>query len=167
MGFTGKTSQTTAVHISNDGFWPDVSVGDLLNNYRIPSEYTDGVTKTGLIMSLTHINQALKAVKDAVLLIPLNTLEEYCDANVNEINGLPVLITHYKHAVYCRAKADLLKQFNSLNRKPNAENAAKESDDQQDYWLDQSQASIKAIFTQVLPDDTSVSSMANVHISLI
>mgnify|MGYP000297039014 CR=1 FL=1 len=167
MSFTGKAALASAAQIKNDGFWPELELGDLLEKYRIPAEYENGVIETGLIMAMIRTNDSLNAVKLAVIALGHANLSAYTTANVDLMDDQPVLNHHYQHAVFCKAKAELLPQLNSLNRKPNAENAAKESDEQQQYWLDQAQSSIKSIFKKVLPDDTTVSSMANVHISLL
>lgn len=166
MSLTGKPSLTTNSTISNDSFWPDLSVGDLMDQYRIPSEYADKVIITGLTLAIIRVNEALKPVQDVIVALPFASLADYTAANSQQVGGEEILLTHYKTAVFTRAKAGLLKQFNSLNRKPAAENVAKESDDTEEYWLDESQASIAALFRVFLPDET-VLNKANIHVSLM
>jgi Phage head completion protein (GPL) len=168
MSLTGKPSLTTLEPIANDGFWPDLEIGDLMSQYRIPPEYDDDVIKNGLIMSMIRVNSKLTAVKLAVMALPYTAFADYAEAEYPDtINNVNVLQLHYEHAVFTRAKAYLLKQFNSLNRKANAENAAKESDDDAEFWLNASQGSIQAIFNAVIPDDESVSGTANVYAMLL
>lgn len=166
MSLTGKPSLTTADAITNDGFWPALTLADLLNKYRIPSEYADDVIKTGLLMAMIRVNEKLAPVKKALQDLGYTTLASYSLANAKLIAGVDVMLTEYQNAVFCRAKAGLLKQFETLNRRPQAENAAKESDNTEQYWLDESQASIKAFFTAVLPDET-VLTKANAHVVLL
>lgn len=160
MSLTGKPALTTSAPVTNDGFWPTLMLGDLLDNYRIPPEYADGVIQTGLTLAMINVNRKLGDVKAQLVLDSYATLDAYITAHPESINGKQVLEELYKHAVFTRAKAGLLKQFNSLNRKPNAENAAKESDDTENYWLDESQTAIAEFFRRFLPLET-VASKAN------
>lgn len=137
-----------------------------MGSYRIPSEYADQVIITGLAMAMIRVNDKLAPVKRAIEDAGYNSLTEYTDANAQSINGQKVLLLQYTHAVFTRAKAGLLQQFNSLNRKEEAENAAKESGETEQYWLNESQASIKAFFDLFLPDETTLSS-ANAHVTLL
>jgi hypothetical protein len=157
MSLTGKPALTTAVAITNDGFWPNLTLAELMDNYRIPPEYADGVIKTGLTLSIINVNEKLAAVKAQLIADGYATLEAYTTAHSEPINSKQVLAELYKHAVFTRAKAGLLQQFNTLNRKPNAENAAKESDDTEAYWLDESQSAIAQFFKRFLPDEIVMS----------
>ncbi len=166
MSLTGKPDLTTAAPIANDGFWPDLLLADLLNKYRIPAEYADDVIITGLTIAMIRVNEQLQAVKSQLLLELYSSLADFSAANPNTINAVDLLLTEYQNAVFCRAKAGLLQQFNTLNRKENAENAAKESDETEQYWLDESQASIKTFFSIVLPGEV-VSGRANTRVTLL
>jgi len=161
MSLTGKPSLTSASDITNDGFWPDLMLGDLMDKYRIPPEYADQVISSGLVMALIRVNDQLLAVKTELETLGFSTLLSYAQSNTQLINGEERLITEYQNAAFCRAKAGLLQQFNSLNRKPVAENDAKESKDTEQYWLDCSQTSIAVFFKTVLPD-TPISTKSGV-----
>jgi len=165
-GLSGKPGLTASAPISNDGFWPDLLIGDLLQNYRIPPEYADGVIKTGLTLAMIRINQRLAEVKQAIVLLGHSNLADYTLANSQQIAGVEVLLTEYQNAVFTRAKAGLLQQFNSLNRKENAENAAKESPKTEQYWLDESQSSIKVFFDELIPDNNEMSN-SNVQVAML
>lgn len=167
MSLTGKPSLTTAQAIANDGFWPDLQIGELMSQYRIPPEYADDVIKTGLVLAMVRVNEQLEAVQTEIIAGGHTTLAAYIAAKpVNQVNGKDVLTLHYQTAVFARAKAGLIPQFNQLNRKANAENAAKESDDSVDYWLNESQSSIKSLFAVVLPEE-NVSGQAGTYVGLI
>jgi hypothetical protein len=166
MSLTGKPALTTAAALANDGFWPNMAIGDLLNKYRIPSEYADDTIKLGLTMAMVRVNEKLEAVKSAIVALGYATLQAYCTANVEQIAGEDVLMLQYKHAVFCRAKAFLLRQFPSINRKPIAENEAKEAPETEQYWLDQSQAAIASFFDVFLPEE-SVSVQDGFYVALV
>jgi hypothetical protein len=157
MSLTGKPALTTAAAVTNDGFWPNLTLADLLNNYRIPSEYVDGVIQTGLSMALINVNQKLVSVKAKLVLDGYASLTAYTTAHPEALNGKQVLDELYKHAVYTRAKASLLMQFASINRRPQAENQTKEGDDMETYWLDESQAAIAEFFRRFLPAEPVLS----------
>lgn len=179
MSFTGKPQLTTNAPIANDGFWPDLVVGDLVEKYRIPSEYDDGVIETGLKLAMVRVNKKLAGVKtqavtpnlecgEIVNLQPKTSLLAWVGSygDGSTIDGEPTGIFMYKHAVYCTAKAFLLLQFNTLNRRPQAENMKKEGMDMEQYWLDQAQSGISWLFEQVAPCLGSVSN-SGVYVALI
>ncbi|WP_432745787.1 head completion/stabilization protein [Methylobacter sp. G7] len=167
MSLTGNPTLTSASAITNDGFWPNLSIADLLNNYRVPAEYADSVISTGLVMAIVRVNDVLYPVKEAVVSMGFNVFAAYVAAHHPQaVNSVNMLELNYHNAVHTRAKAGLLQQFNSMNRKPNAENAAKESESTEQYFLDESQLSIKALFDAVLPDAVVFGS-ANTYASLL
>jgi hypothetical protein len=166
MSLSGKPQLTTAAPIANDGFWPDLSVGELVNNYRIPPEYADKVIETGLVAGMININNRLERVKSALSTAGSSSLEAYTNAHDDSINDEPLLITCYKNACYSWAKHWLLWQFNSLNRKQDAENAAKEAPEMAQFWLDEAQANIATLFHAILPD-VEVSTKASVFVGLM
>lgn len=152
MSLTGKPGLTTVAAIDNDGFWPTLQIADLMDKYRIPSEYADGVISTGLLLAMVRVNSTLEPVKQAILTLGHVDLTAYIAAlPARQIGGIDVLITEYENAVFSRAKAGLLMQFKAINRRPQAENAAKEDPEMEVYWLDESQRSIKAFFDALLP----------------
>jgi hypothetical protein len=151
MSLTGKPALTTAAAVTNDGFWPDLALADLLNNYRIPSEYADGVITTGLTMALMQVNLKLAKVKDQLVLDSYATLSAYTTAHPEALGNKQVLAELYKHAVYSRAKAGLLMQFAAINRRPEADNQAKEGQNMETHWLDESQAAIAEFYRRFLP----------------
>jgi len=151
MSFTGNTELSAADPITNDGFWPNVTTGDLLENYHVPGEYAGGVVTTALSMALININIRLADVKAKLVLDGYASLVVYNTARPEAIGGKQVLDEHYKHAVYARAKAGLLMQFPAINKLPQAESRATDSEKMEEYWLNESQAAIAEFFRRFLP----------------
>lgn len=151
MAFTGKATLTSKGIVANEWFWPDVLIDELLSGYRVPAEYADDTIKLGVTLSLIKVNESLRPIRSHLEALGFDKLEQYHLENPNTIGGESVLIVQYKHAVFARAKAFLLQQFNSLNRRPAAENAAKEAPETEQYWLDQSQSAIHYFFALLLP----------------
>lgn len=152
MSLTGKPQLTTNEPIPNNGFWPRLIVDELLSRYRIPSEYADDVIRHGLLLSMINVNEALLPAQRAIDVMGYATLESFALDNDDIVDDQRVSIVRYKHAVFSRAKAFLLQQFNTLNRRAQAENAGKEAPETEQYWLDQSQAEIHYFFQRFVPD---------------
>lgn len=152
MSLTGKPELTTATSFSNDGFWPDLSLAELMDKYRIPAEYANDTISWGLTLALVNVNLELDPVKAEMVAQGFSDLAAYTSVNSHLINDQEQLLIQYKHAVYAYAKAQLIPQFNSMNRRENAVNAAKESPETEQYWLDQSAAAVQQLFGKLLPD---------------
>lgn len=166
MSLTGKPSLTTAAAFVNDGFWPDLSVADLMDKYRVPAEYADDTIKWGLTLAMVNVNLDLEPVKAAIVLLGYASLSAYNTANPNTLNSEQVTALHYQHAVYAFAKAQLLQQFNSMNRRDNAAAAAKESPDTEHYWLNQSAKAVQTLFAKFLPLEPKTAT-AGTHVALL
>ncbi len=166
MSFTGKSDLTSIQAITNDGFWIDASMQDLITKYRIPAEYDNDTIKWGLSLAVIRINEKLERVKQVILAMPYSDFDAYLNAHSHPVVGSELLQVHYEAAIYSYAKALLLQQFATMNRREIAENQAKESAQTEQYWLDESEKSVAAILRAFFPDD-DFSSTANVHVSLI
>lgn len=177
MSLTGKPQLTTNAPIINDGFWPILIVGELVSKYRIPPEYDDGVIGLGLSLGVVRVNRQLARAKaqclDPVIVDGSNvvpptygSLVAFAAAHSEKIDGEEVIVKEYKHACYSMAKAFLLQQFNSMNRRTQAENVKKESPDTEDYWLNQAQWAINCILNEILPGIEATSDFG-VHVALI
>lgn len=165
MSLTGKPTLTTAVPVANDGFWLDLSLGDLMDKYRIPSEYADATISWGMKLAVVRINEQLERVKKVVLDMPYLTFSDYLDSIII-LDGEPDLKVNYEHAVYSYAKAFLLQQFSTMNRRKQAENEAKESGETEQYWLDESMKSVASMMRVFFPEE-SHSTKANFYVGLI
>ena len=146
--YTGKPELTTAEAITNDGFWSDLAMADLMTQYRIPSEYADEVIKDGLMLAMIEINRQLVPVKTA-LYLDYQDLETYTLAHSEQIGGVEVFVKKYEESVFSYAKALLLQQFKTMNRKPEAENQAKESPETEAYWMNKSDAAVAFLFEKL------------------
>jgi Phage head completion protein (GPL) len=165
MSFTGKPQLTTNAPITNDGFWPDLVVGDLVEKYRVPSEYDDGVVATGLKVAMARVNKKLAGVKlaavepdpDCAASVAANvtakiSLLEWAEAyEPSMVDGELVAVFMYKHAVYSAAKAFLLRQFNSMEVYDDGYDLDEGMRKDEDYWLNQSQQGIGWLFGRVAP----------------
>lgn len=166
MSLTGRTSHTTQVTLEADGFWPSLTIGDLVGKYRIPSDYADSTVETGLLMGMIRTHESLERVKSKIQADGYATFDEYLQANSLQVADKELLQIHYEHAAYSRAKAHLLQDFKTINRREVAENEAKESEQTEKFWLDESTASVAAILRHFFPGEVFHNS-ANLHVELL
>jgi hypothetical protein len=153
MSFTGKPASTLAQTIENDGFWPNVEVGPFLDQYRIPAEYQDAMILGHLREAIIETNHTLRPAKSAALALGHLDLDVYAAATGSEaVGGVEVLVTLYLAAVGNLAKAKLLRQFATINRRPVAENEAKSAPETEDHFLDEHQRVVTRILSRMAPD---------------
>ena len=141
--FTGNEEQAVAqTIIKNAAFWPDIVLEKFKTQRRIPSEYDDQQQIDSLKLAAAEVNMELMRYELGQQAQGINQLT---DTQGPMIDGEPVALTQYMNAVYSRAKAKLLNHFATVNRKPAANNEAKESQDTFDRLLAESQQAIRAI----------------------
>jgi hypothetical protein len=166
MSFTGKPALTHDVTITNGLFWPVLSLGDFLADYRIPAEYADNTVAYGIKAALAHVNPDLELVRITLMALGFDTLAEAAADSGDVVGGEPDLLFYYKKAVFSHAKAYLLQQFNSMNRRKEAENLAKEAPEVACFWLDESQQAKFFIIKKVVTD-ANVTANHGVYVALI
>ncbi|WP_020410999.1 head completion/stabilization protein [Hahella ganghwensis] len=145
MSFTGKTHSFLNVTLSNDGFFPDLSLGDFQRVYRIPAEYHADMVKEHLRLAMVAINVSLAERKDEWISGGFESLAAVSD---QELDGQKLLVMHYQQAVYCRAKASLLQAFATMNRRESAENLAKEAPETEQKYLSLSVRAVRRLLGQ-------------------
>ncbi len=148
MSLSGKARLTTERVLANNNFWPDVSLGELTENYRVPVDYADEVISTALKMAILYVNRHLSVAKEELEKQGFTSVELYATANTNAIDDEEEVVLLYRHAVCCQAKAFLLEQAKSLHRLPNA--TAKEVLLSDDFWLQQAQGGIELLNASIL-----------------
>ena len=142
MSFTGKPQTFLATEIPNDGFFPNLSLGDLQMVYRIPAEYQQEMVATHLRLAMSDCNHLLAVRRQEWISLGFTTLQAVADAE----QGLDVMFVHqYIRAVFMRAKGLMLMQFATLNRREQAENLAKESEETYQECLAQSGRAIRRL----------------------
>lgn len=142
MSFSGKPTNLVEQAIENDGFWPDLSVAEFQKGYRLPAEYLVELLADGLAIAMGEVNSDLAMRKT-----------QWKAAGITNVAAADPMVlperTHmaatYKRAVYCRAKAYLLQQFATVNRRAEAANVAKESPETREQFLAFSQQAVRSI----------------------
>ena len=137
--FTGKTDSELARNITTDSFFPTLSVGDFQRNYRVPAEYAIHMVENDLRLAAERINSELLEQQLAWV------LAGHSDLAAAEAADSRSLKSWYLHAVYCRAKATLLRQFSTVSKRAAANNNAKESMETEGHFLALSNRAVRQI----------------------
>lgn len=129
MSFSAITDQTSTVTLPGDGWYPDLSVGEFQRVYRLPAEYAAALVEDHLgLARLWAVRQlqAWRAEQEAAGFASLDAVPVF---------GMPGEATRlFKRAVFCHAKALLLGQFATVERREAAREDAKEGSDVADRF---------------------------------
>ncbi|NWD54267.1 head completion/stabilization protein [Pseudomonas veronii] len=142
MSFSGKPTTLVEQAIENDGFWPDLSVAEFQQGYRLPAEYLVDMLVADLTTAMIEVNRDLAKLK-----------AQWSAAGVSSVKSADPMVlpertfqaATYMRAVYCRAKASLLTQFATVTRRETAENTGKELPERGETFLEFSQQAVRSL----------------------
>lgn len=141
-GFGGNPTKIVDQVIENDGFWPNLSLAAFQGSYRLPGEYLATLLVDELNTAMHEVNRDLAKIKARWQGNGVSNLES---ADSTVLPERTFMAAMYLRAVYTRAKAQLLPQFASVNRRTEAENVAKEAPETRETFLAFSQQAVRAI----------------------
>lgn len=119
----GSSATTPANRdIDAGAFWPKVPTARFYECYRIPSELPESTVTDYLQQGIIRIRQALSAWKDKQIAAGIAAMAAVPQEAVDGTGELELL---FLRAVYCEAKAELLRETATVDRTPKADNAAK------------------------------------------
>ncbi|AMO56563.1 hypothetical protein GZ77_03855 [Endozoicomonas montiporae] len=139
MSFSGLPDQAVDSTVSNDGFWPDLDTGEFQKNYRLPAEYELGMVEDNLQLGMASVNHTLRKWKAEQQEAGHDSMDSVPS---DQIGGDKLTLIYYRRAVFCHAKALLLQQFATTDRREAANNEAKESEETEDKFLEFSRHAI-------------------------
>ncbi|RMO87009.1 Prophage PSPPH06 head completion/stabilization protein [Pseudomonas syringae pv. tagetis] len=142
MSFSGKPTTFVEQVIENDGFWPDLSVAEFQKGYRLPAEYLVEMLVDELTTAMIEVNSDLAKLKARWQASGVSNVES---ADTTVLPERTFQAATYKRAVYTRAKASLLPQFATVNRRESAENIGKELPERSETFLAFSQAAVRSL----------------------
>ena len=145
MSFSGKPTTLVEQQIDNDGFWPDLSVSEFQKGYRLPGEYLGEMLAADLKTAMVEVNTDLSRVKAKLQAAGISNLEAAAGVTTPAEWAYAYKVVLYKRAVYCRAKASLLTQFATVNRRESAENLGKELPERSETFLAFSQQAVRLL----------------------
>lgn len=122
--------------VANNGFYPDLGTAEFVNDYAIATEYgnSSNMLTTSITLAIIDINRELAKFKSTNWAL----FSQLQDVPGDDVAGVSQLITLYKRAVFCRAKAGMLiSRLGETHRDQRAAQQVQASDNQE-YWLAQS-----------------------------
>lgn len=119
MSFSAVSTGFSSRIVTGDGWWPDLPVADFQQAYRLPQEYADVLLQDHLELAALWAQRQLGGWR--------STREAEGYAALTDVPDKALLL--YRRAVFCHAKALLLAQFATVERREAARNDAKESPD--------------------------------------
>jgi hypothetical protein len=129
MSFSALTDQPSTVTLPGDGWYPDLSMGEFQRVYRLPAEYAEALVEDHLGLARLWAMRQLqgwRAAQEAAGFASLDAVPVFGMAG--EATRL------FKRAVFCHAKALLLGQFATVERREAAREDAKEGPDVADRF---------------------------------
>ncbi|SHJ71972.1 head completion/stabilization protein (plasmid) [Halodesulfovibrio aestuarii] len=134
--FSGHTAELATVTVTNEPFWPDLSLAEFQKIYRLPREYTDELLINQLKLGMAWANKQLIDWKNEQIAAGYSSLASVPeDIQGCALGGETPAVLHYKRAVSNYAKAYLLQHYATINRREAAHNEAKESTETRDTLL--------------------------------
>lgn len=110
--FNGRAREYNTDTISNSGFWPHIEIAEFQKQRAIPLQINDQMIRPVLIAAMQGVNIDLQAVEQHYKEMGINSAAQISN---DYIDGENYAETLYKKAVFARAKAELLPEFNVLS----------------------------------------------------
>ncbi|MCK9009109.1 head completion/stabilization protein [Haemophilus influenzae] len=110
--FNGRTQDYDDTVITNNGFWSDIYVEEFQKQRAIPLQIPVEMVKAALVAAMQGIDLDLADVAESYRKSAVNSVTEISSPLINDENYAETL---YKKAVFARAKAELLPEFNTLS----------------------------------------------------
>ncbi len=128
-GFNAVTDRTSTLKLPGYDFWPDLYVADLQRDYRLPAEYAEHLLVDHLAVARIWAVRQLRGWERDM------RAEGYTQLADVPLEGEPGgALRIFTRAVFCHAKALLLGQFATTDRREAAKNDGKEGADTADRF---------------------------------
>lgn len=106
------TTPQTPVNVANDGFFPDIELGNVRERTRLDGTITAPRLHDALQAAMISVNHQLDAYKNMQIERGYDSL---LDVPSTSINGESVLKTLYERAVLCTVQADLNERYSDYD----------------------------------------------------
>lgn len=130
-GFTGFADQIDDTTISAGSFFPAFNVGTFQKNYRLPASYPSSTIVEHVKLAIIWACSALAIYQQAQIANSIDKLSDVPALMIGDEHEKELL---FVRAVSCHAKALLLANYQTMMRKSDAVNDAKEGEDTADVW---------------------------------
>lgn len=140
MGFGGREESELEGEISSNDFYPTIQLSEFQTVMRIDNSFRDEAIKHRVTEAVIHVNHSLS---DEIIDWQAAGFQKLADVlPLDTVNDEAVLVFKYKHAVFSYAKASLMKDFGTMNRRDEGENMAKESEETEEHYLAECESAI-------------------------
>lgn len=95
--------------ISNNGFFPDISLNEVRTAMRADGTISEIRLKNAVIEAIATVNQELAPLRQQAKVSSLESLK------ADEIDGEHLYVWRYKRAVFCLAMANLYERYRSFD----------------------------------------------------
>lgn len=102
----------TPVNVANDGFFPDIDLGNVRERTRLDGTITDLRLHDALHAAMISVNRQLEAYKNIQIERGFDCL---LDVPSTSINGESALKMLYERAVFCTVQADLNERYSDYD----------------------------------------------------
>ncbi len=133
MSFSGKVKQTIEKTIDNQPFFPALELAEFISSYRIPDDLPESTVTSLLVNAMILVNSRLLEYRTTQQAAGIKTLT---DVPSETVAGESIQLILYRRAVFCQGKANILRDFPSIDRRAAAENQAKSSEETEDRYLE-------------------------------
>jgi len=139
---TGETpaNQPENYNISSGPFWPVIDSESFYNDYTIPASLAAGIVRSCLRLAIVRVNNSARSFQASQIVAGYNKLTDIPADLVDDVHPKEEL---YRRAVFCEAKANVLKETQTIDRKEVAENIAKTSEETEDKYRELSQIALR------------------------
>lgn len=110
--------QAPGIDISSHPFWPDINTADVRDVMRIDGDVTAPRLEHAIITAIAQVNQDLVGYRQAASAYSLDEVE------AEEIGGESELVHHYRRAVYCLTRANLIERLRDYDTTKDGEGRA-------------------------------------------
>lgn len=115
LGFSGKPIDYHDTPINNgDPFWPELNLKEFQQSRTIPPDLPADIAGCAVLAAIAEINGDLAIVVSRYQAQGYHRASDVPGASMGTENQLTA---QYKKAVYARAKADLLGEFQTIGRR--------------------------------------------------
>lgn len=118
MTFNALPNTSSTRILAGDAFYPSIQVAEFMQDYRLPAEYAESLIADHLQLAMFWAQRQLRTWQAEKTAQGLDTLTAVGDS--------AVLL--YRRALFCHAKALLLGQFSTTDRRDAAKNDGKEGE---------------------------------------
>ncbi|WP_102794286.1 head completion/stabilization protein [Bowmanella denitrificans] len=140
MSFTGRTKEYLAKVLANDDFYPDISLGDFQQQYRVATDFSQAMVEQCLLLAMIEINTRLTSHKQSWQTAGIYDLD---DAPNQPIDG--AFTTLYLAAVYHWAKAEVMRRMPTVTDRKTSDTTGEKAEKNEDWYRQQADQYVRQL----------------------